>query len=88
MALAGAYYQRGMPDSTLSVLDIWNRRIKPGDNNFARVAHLYGLASLAIGDTATAREHFEKIVQYGSEEHKQFVKSARRILETLDENQK
>jgi len=88
MALAGAYYQRGLPDSTLAILDYWDRRVRTNSKNFARLADLYGLASLAVGDTATARERFRKIVQYVGEDQKQFVERARRILEELDENQK
>lgn len=87
-ALAEAYYKRGLPDSTLAILDDWDRRVRTNNKNFARLGDLYGLASLAVGDTAAARDRFRRIVQYVGEDQKQFVERARRILEELDENQK
>jgi len=86
--LAGEYYRRGVPDSTLAILDYWNRRISVSSSSFAKVAFLYGLASIAAGDTAAARERMEKIVQYAGEDQKQFAERARRILEGLDESKK
>jgi len=88
IVLAGAYYQRGLPDSTLAILDYWDRRVRTNNKDFPRVAHLYGLASLAAGDTATARDRFGKIIRYAGENQKQFAESARRILEGLDGSKK
>ena len=88
MTLAREYYRRSLPDSTLAILDGWDRRVRTNSKNFARVAYLYGLASIAAGDTAAARERMEKIVQYAGEDQKQFEERARRILEDLDESKK
>lgn len=86
--LAGEYYRRSLPDSTLAILDYWNRRLSVSNRNFTKVAFLYGLASIAAGDTAVARERMAKIAQYAGEDQKQFAERARRILEGLDESKK
>jgi len=95
LALADAYYIRGRPDSTVSILKGFARTLDPdrAPELFIQAAHLYGLASFVTGDSATAREQFGKVIQQGNQyghgdQFGKIYESARNILKVLDAEKK
>ena len=83
LILAGEYLRRGEPDSATAILREPEKTLNYLSDYFCEINYLIGVSYLALGDSAAAKERFEKIVEHGGEQHPEFVENARRQLEKL-----
>ena len=86
MHLGEEYFVREMPDTTLALLARFEQSMRWDNPQYASYYHILGRAALASGDTVSAVAWLGRVAEDNREESRLYAESARRLLETLEQN--